>query len=141
MGGPERGMTEERSERHFSGSRTAESGRSPENTSEAVVESGTERSAGETYEKILSRIPKEAGTDAGSGEEESLRIDVKAVSDETDEEARVTKLLSLSESKSPEYAVRVAMRLNDLYALDRLHDEMAEKFYDALVARGIIRDE
>jgi len=134
-------MTEERPERHFSGSRTAESGRSPENASEAVVESGTERSAGETYEKILSRIPKETDADAESVEEESLRIDAKAVSDETDEEARVTKLLSLSESKSPEYAVRVAMKLNDLYVLDRVHDEMAERFYDALVARGVIRDE
>jgi hypothetical protein len=48
------------------------------------------------------------------------------------------KLLSLVETKGPEYAVRVAIKLNDYYVLDRMHDEMSERFYDGLVAKGLI---
>lgn len=105
---------------------------------EGAAESAREK-AHEKYREILTKVSgdTDASPTADTAAEED--IDAKAVYDETDAEARVNKLLSLAETKNPEYAVRVAMKLNDFYVLDRVHDEMAEKFYDALVERGVIR--
>jgi len=36
------------------------------------------------------------------------------------------------------HAVRVAKRMNDLYVLDTMHDELADKLYDGLVSKGLI---
>lgn len=69
-----------------------------------------------------------------------IEIDAKAVYDETDAEARVTKLVSLAEVNGVEHAVRVARKLNDFYVLDRMHDELSGKFYDALKAKGMISE-
>lgn len=124
--GPEVSSSEVGSEAH------PETPVSPERAAECARERANEK-----YREILTKVsgvPVPA-TDVSIEED----VDAKAVYGETDAEARVNKLLSLAETKSPEYAVRVAMRLNDFYVLDRVHDEMAEKFYDALVERGVIR--
>jgi len=106
---------------------------------ESGVESSKER-AGEKYSEILSRIPTQATASPAIATEE-VELDAKSVYNETDEEARVTKLLSLVETKGAEYAVRGARHLNDYYVLDRMHDELAGRFYEALVTKGVIRDE
>ncbi len=107
-------------------------------TPERAPEWGSE-TAHEKYRDILSKVAPKKTAASGDDDEESVAVDAQSVYSEVDAESRVTKLLSLAESKSPEYAVRVAIRLNDFYVLDRMHDELAEKFYDALVANGTIR--
>lgn len=96
--------------------------------------------ARESFSEILSKMPATAlsplsGDDSNAA---SVATDAKAIHEETDEEAKVAKLLSLVETKGAEHAVRVALHLNDYYALDRMHDALAERFYDALVAKGVI---
>jgi len=105
---------------------------------EASVEASRER-AGEKFSEILSKVP--ASTTPVVPIVAEVELDAKSVYDETDEETRVTKLLSLVETKGVEYAVKVAQHLNDYYVLDRMHDELASRFYEALVAKGVIRDE
>lgn len=97
-------------------------------------------SAKEKYAEMMAQV-QPAAPAAPMTADETVAIDAKAVYDETDAEARVTKLMSLAETKGAVHAVRVAERLNDFYVLDRMHDELAEKFYDALKAKGMLKDE
>lgn len=97
-------------------------------------------SAKEKYAEMMAQV-QPAASAAPMPADEAVAIDAKAVYDETDAEARVTKLMSLAETKGAAHAVRVAERLNDFYVLDRMHDELAEKFYDALKAKGMLKDE
>jgi hypothetical protein len=59
----------------------------------------------------------------------------------SDEESAVQKLLDLAGAKGVAHAVNVARKLNDYYALDRMHDELADRLYDGLLARGLIEKE
>ena len=96
-------------------------------------------SAKEKYNDILSQVkPVLSG---GGVSSDGVATDAKSVYAETDAGARVTQLLSLAETKGVEHAVKVAVHLNDFYVLDRMHDELAEKFYDALKAKGLLHDE
>ncbi len=97
-------------------------------------------SAKEKYAEMMAQV-RPAMPAAPTPADEAVAVDAKAVYDETDAEARVTKLMSLAETKGAAHAVRVAERLNDFYVLDRMHDELAEKFYDALKAKGMLKDE
>lgn len=104
---------------------------------ERSVERGSDR-VHEKYAEILSKVtPKPVS--AVVAMEGEVSVDAKAVYGEVDAEARVTRLLSLADAKGPEHAVRVAMKINDFYVLDRIHDELPERFYDALVAKGTIK--
>ena len=49
-----------------------------------------------------------------------------------DEEERVTKLLSLADTKGVVHAVSVARKLEDFYALDTLRDTLIERFHEKL---------
>ena len=105
---------------------------------ESAPEQSRER-AGERYSEILSKVTPQQPVQTVTDDDQGVGLDAQSVYSETDVEARVTKLLSLVETKGPEYAVRVAIKLNDFYVLDRMHDEMADRFYDALVAKGLIK--
>ncbi|NTW30470.1 MAG: hypothetical protein HGA33_04270 [Candidatus Moranbacteria bacterium] len=111
-----------------------------EQVSEHVIEVSKER-ASEKFTEILSKIPKTAAPDLTVSDDGQVELDAKSVYNETDEETRVTMLLSLVETKGPVYAVKVAQHLNDYYVLDRMHDELAGRFYDALKAKGVLGDE
>lgn len=111
----------------------------PTNGAEHAPESVTE-TAKEKYAEMMAQVRPVTPT-APMPAEDVVAIDAKAVYDETDAEARVIKLISLAETKGPVHAVRVAERLNDFYVLDRMHDELADKFYDALKAKGMLNDE
>lgn len=117
--------------------------RSMETGSSSRVEHAPETSAENAKEKYTEMIAqvRSASPTVPMPDTAAVSIDAKAVYAETDAEARVTKLLSLAETKGPEHAVRVAEHLNDFYVLDRMHDELAEKFYDALKAKGMLKDE
>ncbi len=107
---------------------------------ERALETSKER-AGERFSEILSRIPKTTAPTGTASDDGQIELDAKSVYNETDEETRITMLLSLVETKGPVYAVRVAQHLNDNFVLDRMHDELAGRFYEALVSKGVLRDE
>ena len=100
-------------------------------------ETGHERAEAK-YKKILSKVvaPKSA-----SASDDDAAADVRSLSDMDDEEGKVKKLIDLAQTKSVEHAVRVARSLGDYYVLDRMHDELAGRFYDGLVEKGLIEKE
>ncbi|NTW30430.1 MAG: hypothetical protein HGB34_00500 [Candidatus Moranbacteria bacterium] len=107
---------------------------------ERALEASKER-AGERFSEILSRISKTTAPAVTASDDGQVELDAKSVYNEADEETRIAMLLSLVETKGPVYAVRVAQHLNDNFVLDRMHDELAGRFYEALVSKGVIRDE
>lgn len=111
---------------------------------ERVAEQAVETAPEQATEKVAETLPKATVTTQPAPPpvvDAEVELDAKSVYNETDEEARVTKLLSLVETKGPEYAVRVARHLDDNYVLDRMHDELAGRFYETLKAKGVVRDE
>jgi hypothetical protein len=113
---------------------------SMEQPAERSVEESKER-ANEKFSEILSKIPKASVPAPTTSDDGQVELDAKSVYNETDEETRITILLSLVETKGPAYAVKVAQHLNDYYVLDRMHDELAGRFYEALKSKGVIGDE
>lgn len=112
-------------------------------TIELPTEQTVENAPEQANEKIAEILPKTAAPaqSATAVFDAQVELDAKSVYNETDEEARITKLLSLVETKGPEYAVRVARHLDDNYVLDRIHDELTGRFYETLKAKGVVRDE
>ncbi len=103
---------------------------------EARAESVRERTEGR-YEEILSKVST-PGAAAVHTDEDAL-LDAKSIGATVDEESKIQKLIDLAQTKGIVHAVKVAQHLNDFYALDRMHDELADKFYDALLAKGMIK--
>jgi hypothetical protein len=102
---------------------------------EIFIEGGQERMEGK-YEEILSKVsPK--GTAAASADEE-VALDAKNISATIDEESKIQKLLDLASTKGVAHAVKVARSLNDYYALDQMHDALADKLYQGLLEQGLI---
>jgi hypothetical protein len=102
---------------------------------EIFIEGGQERAEGK-YEEILSKVsPK--GTSAPSADED-VTLDAKNISATIDEESKIQKLLDLASTKGVAHAVKVARSLNDYYALDQMHDALADKLYQGLLEQGLI---
>ena len=68
-------------------------------------------------------------------------MDAKSIGETVDEESKIQKLLDLASTKGVVHAVKVARSLRDDYALDQMHDALANKLYEGLVARGLITKE
>lgn len=108
----------------------------PAEEKEARIESGREQAEGK-YREILSKVsPPNA---ASAHTDDDVALDAKSIGAIVDEESKVQKLLDLAGTKGVAYAVKVARSFQDYYALDRMHDELADKLYDGLLARGLIR--
>lgn len=103
---------------------------------ETVVESKTEQVEGK-YHEILSRVTPQATTVGGQTDGDAL-LDAKSIGATVDEESKVQKLLDLASTKGVVHAVKVARSLKDYYALDRMHDELIDKLYEGLLAKGLI---
>jgi len=103
---------------------------------ESKVEGATERIEGK-YNEILSKVTPQA-TGANQPSDDHL-LDAKNISATVDEESKIQKLVDLAEVKGVVYAIKVARSLQDYYALDRMHDELVDKLYDGLLAKGLIR--
>jgi hypothetical protein len=111
----------------------------PESGVEHAVESSKER-AGEKISEILTKVQGAVPAPGTPSDDAAVAVDAKSVYDETDAESRVTKLVSLAQTKGVAHAVKVAAHLNDFYVLDRMHDELADKFYEALKSGGMISE-
>jgi len=138
-------MTEEPNLPSIEGTPEAGLSRPGEETVEATILS-PERSVESVAEMVSAQPSAErsplpsVSQPTPSDDDAVVAADAKSVYDETDAEARVTKLISLAETRGVEYAVRIARKLDDFYVLDRMHDALSGKFYDALKAKGMIAE-
>ncbi len=105
---------------------------------EQVAEHGSEN-ANEKYAAILTQSGTAVQGAATSADD--VHADAEAVGRATDAASRVTQLVELAQVKGVAHAVEVARKMNDLYVLDTMHDELADKLYDALKAKGLIQGE
>jgi hypothetical protein len=101
------------------------------------IEGGHEISEGK-YNEILSKVAPQA-TPPVQVSDDDAKLDAKSIGATIDEESKVEKLLQLAETKGVVYAVKVARSLSDYYALDRMHDELVDKLYEGLLAKGLIQ--
>lgn len=102
---------------------------------ESGAETALERKS-EQYTKLLSQV----GSNQSTSDDE-IEADAHAVGAVAEAEAKVHKLVELAQVKGVAHAVRVAKRMNDLYVLDTMHDELADKLYEGLLSKGLITKE
>lgn len=109
---------------------------------EMVLEAVQEKEVVPAREKALEQIRQTVS--AIQAEDTKTVTTVQQDTDELsnmEEEARISRLVNIALEKGPKHAFRVAIKLDDLYALDKLHDTLVEKLYDELVKKGFIRTE
>ena len=116
----------------------AEAGVLSSQKQETPIESKQEQAAGK-YDEILAKVVSPSA--AGTYSDDVVTSDVASIDAAVDEESKIQQLLDLAGTKGVAYAVKVARSLNDYYALDRMHDELADKLYAGLLARGLITKE
>ena len=110
----------------------------PAGEKETAVEGGKEQVEGK-YNEILSKVSPASPVSASS--DDDALLDAKSIGDTVDEESKIQKLLDLASTKGVAHAVKVARSLKDYYALDRMHDELIDKLYEGLLAKGLITKE
>lgn len=96
------------------------------------------------YQELLDKVaPTKTATtsDDQAITEEDVILDAKHIGALTDEESKVQKLLDLASAKGVVHAVKVARSLKDYYALDQMHDALANKLYEGLLEKGMISKE
>lgn len=108
---------------------------------EGAAESSLETAKENGYEKMMERANAQATASsvaqrASSGLSEDAKLVVSV-----DESSRIEKLVSIALEKGPEQAFRVAIELDDMYALDMLHDRLSHQLYDELVSKGFLASE
>ncbi len=111
-----------------------EQGSMPEQ--EPAREAKLER-VGERYSQILSQVQP---TSAALSDDE-IQSDAEIVGALEEAAKKIHTLVELAQVKGVAHAVRVAKRMNDLYVLDTMHDELADKLYEGLVAKGLLTKE
>lgn len=92
-----------------------------------------------SYEKILERASARSQVTPATAST-AIRDDVVVVGS-VDEESRIQKLINIAMEKGPEHAFRVAVELDDMYALDMLHDRLSHQLYEELVTKGLLKEE
>lgn len=114
----------------------------PRPESVPAAEQVAERSNESAHEKYAAILTQSGLTDqAASVSTDDVHTDAEAVGQATDAASRVTQLVELAQVKGVAHAVEVARKMNDLYVLDTMHDELADKLYEALKAKGLIQGE
>ncbi|MBP6889360.1 MAG: hypothetical protein KBC83_02820 [Candidatus Moranbacteria bacterium] len=85
--------------------------------------------------EILSKTAPVLGTAGSTG---SATDDARNLSLLADIESQVTRLMDLATQKGIPHAVHVAQKMKNYYLLDRMHDEMVDKFYQGLIEKGLV---
>jgi hypothetical protein len=106
----------------------------PEFQSEKAAESKSENES--LYQRLLVSIPQtSAPTD-----DEAIEKDANAVSLQIDADSKVVQLVELAVTKGVVHAIKVARKLDDFYVLDKMHNDLANKFHASLKERGLIKE-
>ncbi len=87
------------------------------------------------FAEILNKAVPVLGTAGSAG---NATDDARNLSLLADIESQVTRLLDLATQKGIPHAVHVAQKMKNYYLLDRMHDEMVDKFYQGLVEKGLV---
>lgn len=88
------------------------------------------------YQKLLVSIPQTSTPT----DEESIEKDANTVSLQIDADSKVVQLVELAVTKGVVHAIKVARKLNDFYVLDKMHNDLANKFHASLKERGLIKE-
>jgi hypothetical protein len=109
---------------------------------EAQIETTQEVAAAEkdnSYSKILSKVKT---APAKNTDEQEVASDAQAVSQKSDAESQIQHLVDVAMQKGVIHAVKVAQHMEDNYILDMFHDKLlSEELHDALVKKGLIKEE
>lgn len=108
------------------------------NIPEGAPEKKPEVAKENSYETILEQAKSQAQSATGNVKT-SVSDDVSTISG-TDEETRIQKLVNVAMEKGPEHAFKVAIELDDMYALDILHDRLSHQLYQELVTKGLLKE-
>lgn len=103
---------------------------------EPSVEHQGESEAGKLSE-ILQQSSLASGQ-IGAAIRDDAHDDARNLSLLGDTESQVTRLLDLVMQKGIPHGVNVARKMKNYYLLDRMHDELVDKFYQGLVEKGMI---
>lgn len=106
----------------------------PEFQAEKAVESKSENES--LYQKLLVSIPQTSALT----DDETVEKDANAVSLQIDADSKVVQLVELAVTKGVVHAIKVARKLDDFYVLDKMHNDLANKFHASLKERGLIKD-
>lgn len=112
---------------------------SPEAGMERSGEQGAEKGPGKLTE-ILQKTQSVSAV-AAVAHDDDTEHDARNISLLSDVEGQVTRLLDLVTQKGISHAVTVARKMKNYYILDRMHDDLVDKFYQGLVDRGVIEKE
>ncbi len=108
----------------------------PLETGIASNEQKEDRAEGKYKEILATVVPTTASS---THTNEDVLLDAKHVNATVDEESKIQKILDLAGAKGVVHAVKVARTLDDYYALDQVHDALADRLYEGLLARGLIQ--
>jgi hypothetical protein len=108
-----------------------ESLQTPEQTEQRAEGGTTEQT--EKYQNLLQQVG------GASVPADDTHHDAQEIGALESEEQKVDKLLDLATTKGLPHAVSVARKMKDYYVLDRMHDDLVDKLYDELVAKGLIQ--
>jgi hypothetical protein len=106
-------------------------------SSENVAEKGELIVEG-TLEDFLTKARENAQSSSNPATQVVVSADVNAVSQE-DSENRVKKLIAIAKEKGVVHAFEIALKLDDLYVIDQLHDTLSGELYDELIRSGILK--
>ena len=110
-----------------------------ESVPEQVVELKGEAETGKLSE-ILQKTAL-VSAQASAAMRDDVHDDARNLSLFGDTESQVTRLLDLVMQKGVLHGVNVARKMKNYYLLDRMHDELVDKFYQGLVEKGMIERE
>ena len=113
--------------------KVSETGPTPDTMAEQAAEKVNEK-----YAAILSQSNPSHQADPVIPD---IHTDAEKLGQVIDTTSQVNQLVELAQIKGVAHAVAVARKLNDLYVLDTMHDEMADRLYDAFKAKGLILGE
>ncbi len=100
-------------------------------------EKGSEKKQEEKTGQLAEILSKAGPVFGPTGSAGSATDDARNLSLLADIESQVTRLLDLATQKGIPHAVHVAQKMKNYYLLDRMHDEMVDKFYQGLVEKGL----
>ena len=92
---------------------------------------------GKTYQEFLQKVQSTVTT---SSMAQTVSSDVGQLA-HLEEKVKVERLLGIALDKGPEYAFRVALQLDDMYAVDVLRDTLANKLFSQLVEKGLVSEQ
>ena len=87
------------------------------------------------YKKLLASLPRTTTPT----DDNSVNQDADVISSQIDADSKVTQLVDLAVTRGVAHAIKVALRLNDFYVLDKMHDDLANKFHASLKEKGLIK--